>query len=79
MKDYKEKLSQRAGNFGTLVENIEFNAEILTSGHWPFQEIPKCVLPNQMMRAQDQFSQFYVKKFQNRKILWLLNHGNLQL
>jgi len=53
MKDYKEKLSQRAGNFGTLVENIEFNAEILTSGHWPFQEIPKCVLPNQMMRAQD--------------------------
>jgi hypothetical protein len=36
MKDYKEKLSQRPGNFGTLVENIEFSAEILTSGHWPF-------------------------------------------
>jgi hypothetical protein len=32
-----------------------------------------------MLRAQDQFSQFYVKKFQNRKILWLLNHGNLQM
>jgi hypothetical protein len=24
MKDYKEKLAQRPGNFGTLVENMEF-------------------------------------------------------
>ena len=30
-----------------------------------------------MRKAQDEFSQFYVKKFQNRKIIWLYNHGQL--
>lgn len=52
MREYKEKLNARGGGgSGTLVENMEFSAEILTSGHWPFQEIPKCVLPGQMQRA----------------------------
>jgi hypothetical protein len=46
MKDFREKLAARPGNKGILVENMEFQAEILTSGHWPFQEIPKCILPN---------------------------------
>jgi len=32
-------------------QDFEFSAEILTSGHWPYQDVPKCVLPNQLMSA----------------------------
>ena len=45
------------------VNEIEFNAEILTSGHWPFQEMPVCNIPPQMSSIQTIFSQFYVHKF----------------
>jgi len=35
MEDFKTQLQSRIGNNG-LIEGIEFNSEILTSGHWPF-------------------------------------------
>lgn len=62
-----------------FVNDIQFNVEILTSGHWPFQDTPVCTIPPQLNSIATKFSQFYVNKFQNRKIMWIYNHGNIVL
>lgn len=62
-----------------MVENIEFSVEILTSGHWPYQESPTYKLPKQMENVTLKFQNFYNKKFKNRKMIWLSNHGKVQL
>ena len=35
---------QRMGN-SNMIGDVEFSTEILTSGHWPYQEAPKCKIP----------------------------------
>ena len=59
MNDFKS----RPGAQGNTVKGIEINVEVLTSGHWPFQEIPKCTVPPQLKAVQDTFGQFYKNKF----------------
>ena len=40
MADFKTQITGRFGNqgggSGSQINGVEFNAEILTSGHWPF-------------------------------------------
>jgi hypothetical protein len=60
-------------------QDIDFTAEILTSGHWPYQDVPKCKIPRQLGVMKDGFSQFYKNKFQNREIAWLYNHGSVNV
>jgi hypothetical protein len=38
MADFKTNITGRFGNQGggSQINGVEFNAEILTSGHWPF-------------------------------------------
>ena len=73
-KDYK------ASNGGSIiVKGIEFSAEILTSGHWPYQDLPKCNIPPQLNEVQTSFTNFYKRKFQNRQINYLYSHGMVQI
>lgn len=69
----------RSSKGGSNIENIEFSTEILTSGHWPYQDLPKCKIPKQMIVVSEQFTQYYKSKFQNREINWLYNHGSVQV
>lgn len=32
----------------SVVQNIEFNIQVLTSGHWPFQSKKKLTVPSQL-------------------------------
>lgn len=41
MTEYRERTNQGS----KMVYDIEFSAEILTCGHWPFQDSPKCEIP----------------------------------
>ena len=75
VQEFKD--TKLSGN--SFVNEIEFRAEILTSGHWPFQDMPVCNIPPQLSSIQTIFSQFYVNKFANRKIMWVYNHGSLTL
>ena len=50
------------------IGDLEFNAEILTSGHWPYQEAPKCVIPKSLEVAKGSFTKYYKAKFANREI-----------
>lgn len=51
----KEFMDQKLGG-QSYVNEIEFNSEILTSGHWPFQEMPVCNIPPQLSTIQTIFS-----------------------
>lgn len=62
-----------------VIEGVEFSIEILTSGHWPYCDIPQCVIPRQLGRIKENFNQFYKNKFANREINWLYNHGSVQV
>ncbi len=37
----------------SLAESYDFQVEILTNGHWPYQEAPNCKIPKQMQRVQE--------------------------
>ena len=51
MTEYRD----RTNNGSKIVNDIEFAAEILTCGHWPFQDAPKCVIPENMDRVKSHF------------------------
>jgi len=36
----------------SIVDGVEFSVEVLTSGHWPYQDIPKCKIPPIMGKIQ---------------------------
>ena len=75
MSDFKN----RAGNTGNAVKGIEVGVEILTSGHWPFQDAPKCAVPSKLKAVQDTFNQFYKQKFSNRQINYLYSNGSVMV
>jgi len=39
--DYRNKIKRNG--------DLEFGVEILTSGHWPYQDLPKCKIPKQLV------------------------------
>jgi hypothetical protein len=49
-----------------LLLKTEFSAQVLTSGHWPFQTVSKCSIPSLMRNLQTIFNKFYTEKFNNR-------------
>lgn len=63
----------------SVVQNLEFSVQVLTSGHWPFQQPKKLTVPSQLRNTQMVFGQFYQKKFQNRQLIWLYDKGSLVL
>ena len=64
---------------GSIIDGVDFSVEVLTSGHWPYQDIPTCKIPPVMGKIQQVFQNFYTKKFSSRKLHWLFSHGNLQI
>lgn len=73
-KDYKNHIKNTAKS-----TSVEFSVEILTSGHWPYQDMPKCIIPPQLKVVQNDFQQFYKQKFSNRQINFLYSHGLVQI
>lgn len=64
-------------NGSLVISGIEFQNEILTSGHWPYQPPKEYKIPPQLDRIMHTFTNFYTKKFANRTLVWLFNQGNL--
>jgi hypothetical protein len=74
-----QEFKNRADGGSSLVNGIEFSSEILTSGHWPYQQIPRCVVPAKLQSVQMTFDRFYKAKFQNRQINYLLSVGSVMV
>ena len=47
----EEMLKEFKHKNGNTIQNIELTVEILTSGHWPYQEIPECKVPKQLLKV----------------------------
>jgi hypothetical protein len=58
---------------------VEFDALVLANGHWPIQQQVLCILPPEIKEITINFEIFYKKKFQERKLTWLLNYGSAEI
>eukprot|EP01041_Mallomonas_annulata_P007028 gene7028-14297_t len=59
--------------------DIELEVTVLTTGYWPIQALPPCVLPQQINTARDIFQSFYLTKNTGRKLNWLCHLGNVDI
>lgn len=77
----KETLAtfEKENQSGKFVQGVEFNIQVLTSGHWPFSAAKKMELPSVMRNIQMTFANYYTKKFSNRQLVWLYDKGSLTL
>lgn len=75
MDEYKKTPSAAS----IVQSGIEFQAEVLTNGHWPEQPTAACTLPPEMKDLSYKFEMFYKQKYQNRNLTWLFHHGSLEI
>lgn len=58
---------------------IDMTVSILTMGYWPTYPIMDVTLPDQMVRFQDIFKDFYLSKHSGRKLQWQPTLGHCVL
>uniref|UniRef100_A0A158Q724 Cullin-4 n=1 Tax=Elaeophora elaphi TaxID=1147741 RepID=A0A158Q724_9BILA len=56
---------------------IEFNVNVLTMGHWPTYEYMEVAIPPNLAEYQENFQNFYFSKHSGRKLQW--QHSLAQL
>jgi cullin 3 len=55
---------------------VDLSAHVLTTGFWPTETVPMCILPNAVQVAADRFSSYYLNSHTGRRLTWLPNQGN---
>mmetsp|Transcript_25837 Transcript_25837/g.48921 ORF Transcript_25837/g.48921 Transcript_25837/m.48921 type:complete len:768 (-) Transcript_25837:70-2373(-) len=60
-------------------DSMDMDVDVLTTGYWPSQNVPKCTLPPQVQEAIDHFGQFYLGKHTGRKLSWQTSTGTAEL
>ncbi|CAF4186424.1 unnamed protein product [Rotaria sordida] len=60
---------------------VDFSVMILSSNSWSFSAPPNFVLPVELKKTFDNFTQFYTQQHNDRKLTWLHQHskGELQM
>ncbi|CAF0783301.1 unnamed protein product [Adineta steineri] len=63
-----------------LDDIVDFSVMVLSSNSWPFSAPPNFVLPPELKRTFDSFTNFYTQQHNGRKLTWLHQHskGDLQ-
>ncbi|KHN76775.1 Cullin-3 [Toxocara canis] len=76
MADFREYKD----NIDHVRDPVEIIVRVLTSGYWPTQAAPSCVLPPTAAQAFESFKQFYLSKHNGRKIQLnpLLGHADVK-
>jgi len=60
--------------------NVEMEVQILTTGYWPvYPQYEGLVLPETLVKPQQEFWNHYKTKYQGRKIVWQYALGGCQL
>jgi cullin 3 len=75
----KYKAHQRQQAETSHGKSVELEVDVLTTGYWPSQNVPPCVLPPQVQQAIDCFSEFYLGKHTGRKLKWQTSAGAAEL
>ncbi|EJW69767.1 hypothetical protein WUBG_19326, partial [Wuchereria bancrofti] len=61
-------------------DSVDITVRVLTSGYWPTQAAPDCVLPPVAAQAFESFRTFYLSKHNGRKISLnpMLGHADVK-
>jgi cullin 3 len=66
-------------NDQNLLGGIDLSVHILTTGYWPTQNIPKCILPAEINKCCEVFRKFYLGNHNGRRLTWQTNMGTADL
>jgi len=69
------KRSQQA----RAIKSVDLEVDVLTTGYWPSQNVPCCVLPQKVQDSTQQFSEFYLQKYTGRKLSWHTSTGTAEM
>ncbi len=58
---------------------VEIDVHMLTTGYWPLQALPPCVLPAAVSSCCDLFTAFYLDKHSGRKLSWVMQLGSADI
>eukprot|EP01101_Sappina_pedata_P006463 TRINITY_DN3204_c0_g1_i1.p1 TRINITY_DN3204_c0_g1~~TRINITY_DN3204_c0_g1_i1.p1 ORF type:complete len:755 (-),score=227.71 TRINITY_DN3204_c0_g1_i1:56-2320(-) len=58
---------------------VDLNVQVLTTGFWPTQNVPKCNLPAEIAKCCAVFESYYKPKHTGRSINWQTNMGTAEL
>lgn len=61
------------------VDLIDVDVDVLTTGYWPSQSVPPCLLPAPIQQAIEHFSTFYLTEHSGRKLSWQTSAGAAEL
>ena len=64
---------------GAARSAVVLEATVLTTGFWPAQNIPPCLLPGSALAACEQFREFYMSKHTGRRLTWQTNQGTADI
>ena len=65
---------------GQLPPQVRLEMSILTAGFWPIPSVPPCSLPTPLITDCVRiFNDYYARKFEGRKIVWVTSHGSAEL
>lgn len=73
------KRQQEASEGSSASTGTDIEVDVLTTGYWPSLNVPACTLPDEVQRAIDNFSAFYLKKHTGRKLSWQTSAGSAEL
>ncbi|ENN80292.1 hypothetical protein HUJ04_012276 [Dendroctonus ponderosae] len=78
-KDINQAFKQHLTVNSRDLPQIEMTVSILTMGYWPTYQPMEVTLPDQMVRLQDVFKDFYLSKHSGRKLQWQPTLGHCVL
>lgn len=76
MESFKNYVQNNDQN---LLGGIDLSVHILTTGYWPTQNIPKCILPAEINKCCEVFRKFYLGNHNGRRLTWQTNMGTADL
>eukprot|EP00656_Telonema_subtile_P038819 TRINITY_DN4398_c0_g5_i2.p1 TRINITY_DN4398_c0_g5~~TRINITY_DN4398_c0_g5_i2.p1 ORF type:complete len:263 (+),score=66.62 TRINITY_DN4398_c0_g5_i2:105-893(+) len=78
IREFKEHVSSTP-EVKANMHNIDLSVNVLTTGFWPTQHVEPIPLPLQVQSACDQFTNFYLKKYNNRRLDFQTHMGHVDL
>jgi len=64
---------------GSVLDGIDLNVFVLTTGFWPTQTAANCNLPTEILKCCEVFKKFYLSNHNGRRISWQTNMGSAEL
>lgn len=75
----EDPMSSASSPGAVVVDGVEFNVRVLTTGHWPTYTETKIILPPQLEACTRRFNEYYDQRTAQRVLRWLHVLGKASL